>query len=111
MPQQSEPDLGEGVVPRLEDSAELRERRGPQVGALQVPVTLGVGERGPLGADVDLLPPIDLPVRQFAAETGVAAKLWASELTDLVFRGIGQRQRFARREPAIRTPCCRVPLW
>src|SRR4029079_14786978 len=40
----------------------------------------------PLRTDIDLLPPVDLAVGELAAQTGIAAKLWALELADLLLR-------------------------
>lgn len=48
----------------------------------------GVGQRHAFRSDVDLLTPVDDPARELAAETGVAAEVWAVDHRDRILVGL-----------------------
>ena len=73
-------------------------RTRPQVGPLEAPVVSDAGARlhgGTLDADVDLLAPVDRPVREFAADAGVAAELRAVDVLDRELLLVGQFEEAA----------------
>ena len=82
--QQDAGDLGQPVVPLGDDLAQLGLRGRPEVRTREPVEVRGirVGDGFALGADVDLLAPVDLPLRALAADPGVAAEVRAVEVLD-----------------------------
>ena len=56
---------------------------------------VGVGDRVALGADVDLLAPVDLALGALAADARVAAEVRALDVLDRELVGLGQREEVA----------------
>ena len=89
-------DPGQGVVPFGDDRLELGLGRRPQVRAGEAVESGSALDGLALGADVDLLAPVDLALRPFAADTGVAAEVGAVDVLDRQLLLFGEREEVER---------------